>query len=223
MARKSPTVPPKAPKRSGEADSKEALELRKLRAETERAELRLERARQKADAEDAEASANLIYTFYNEVNDESVKECIDELGTWSRQSPKEPITVILNSPGGNVVDGLALYDYLMHLRKRGHHITMIVLGEAASMGGVLLQAGNKRIIGRHAFLMIHQISWEAYGKSFEHDDVRHLIKRQEQNLLRILAQRSTLSAREVGVRWHRKDWWLNADEAVKLGFADEIL
>ena len=201
---------------------KKSLELRKLFAETLRAELLLEKTLHERDASQADASANHIYTFWNEVNEDTVKECIAELSLWHRQSPKCPITIVLNSPGGSVVEGLALYDFLMGLRRKRHHLTVIVLGEAASMGGVLLQVGNTRVMGRNAFLMIHEISYGAYGKSAEHRDEMALVKKMESKLLRILTKRSTFSVRELRARWERKDWWLDAKEAVANGFVDKI-
>jgi len=202
---------------------KEQLELRKLRAEAERAELLLQRDLRKDEIAEASAEAHNTYTFYDEVNQESIKECLEEISSWVRQEPKCPITLILNSPGGSVVDGLALYDYLMGLRKRGHKITIICLGEAASMGGVLLQAGNKRVVGRNFFMLMHQISYSCYGRSPEHRDEMKLVNMMESKLLRILAKRSALTVREVRTNWERTNWWIDSKKAVELGFADEIL
>jgi ATP-dependent protease ClpP protease subunit len=110
----------------------------------------------------------------------------------------------------------------MGLRRKRHHITVVVLGEAASMGGVLLQAGNKRIIGRNAFMLIHQIAYSCYGRSPEHRDEMKLVNMMETKLLRILARRSTMGVREVRKNWDRKNWWMDAKQAVELGFADEM-
>jgi ATP-dependent protease ClpP protease subunit len=201
---------------------KQQLELRKLRAEAERAELLLERDKRTDEESAASAEAHNTYTFYDEVGPESIKECLEALSAMARQEPRCEITLILNSPGGGVVDGLALYDYLMGLRKRGHKITIIALGEAASMGGVLLQAGNKRVVGRNFFMLMHQISYSCYGRSPEHRDEMKLVNMMESKLLKILARRSSMTVRDVRSSWERTNWWIDAKAAVELGFADEI-
>lgn len=122
---------------------REELQLRKLVAEIESQELDLSRKM-------AQAAAHRVYTFYGAVNSASVSSCLAELGIWSRESPQAPLTVVFNSPGGFLDDGLALYDYLLHLRSLGHHLTTVALGQAASMCGVLLQAGDVRVMGPSA-------------------------------------------------------------------------
>jgi len=102
--------------------------------------------------------ANLTYTFYDEVSEDSVKNCLAELSSWSRRFPAKPIILILNSPGGEVIAGLALFDYILKLRSDGHHVTVIVLGMVASMGGILLQAGDTRVMGKYSQLLIHEVS-----------------------------------------------------------------
>src|SRR5687768_8817183 len=85
-----------------------AAELRKWTADAARAELELAEARRRdADAR-AEASRDLVYTFYSEVGEESVRAAMHTLGSWSRREPGKPMTIVLNSPGGRVLDGLAL-------------------------------------------------------------------------------------------------------------------
>jgi ATP-dependent Clp protease protease subunit len=122
-----------------------------------------------------------------------------------------------------VLDGLALFDYLRQLRSIGHPVRTMALGRAASMGAVLLQAGSKRVIGRNAFLLIHEVSHLSVGKVSEMEDGVGFTKRLQQRLLAILAERSTLTERELSRRWVRRDWWLDAEEAVALGLADELL
>lgn len=198
-------------------------ELRKLQLETERTLLELDAMRRSERDRAADARAAHVYTFYSGVDSDSVQQCMAELGTWSRRDPGAEITVIFNSPGGSVLDGLALFDYLRQLRALGHPVTTMALGRAASMGAVLLQAGSKRVMGRNAFLLIHEVSHQSVGKVSEMEDSVGFTKRLQQRLLAILAERSTLSDREINRRWSRKDWWLDAEEAVALGLADELL
>jgi len=206
------------------------LKLRLLRAQVadaeadaEKSQLDLEKARRERDVAMAEAQEALVYTFYDAVNGESVKTALAELGKWHRRFPGRPLTIILNSPGGSVIAGLALFDYIRHLRAGGHYVTVVALGYAASMGGILLQAGDRRVVGREAMLLIHEVSSGTQGKvSDMEDDVRYT-GRLWDKLAKILSERSHLTHRQIKARAKRVDWWLDASEAVKLGFADEIL
>jgi ATP-dependent Clp endopeptidase proteolytic subunit ClpP len=145
------------------------------------------------------------------------------LTSWSSKAPAAPLTIIFNSPGGAVHDGLALFDFLRHLRGSGHHLTTIALGRAASMGAVLLQAGDRRVIGSNAFIMLHEVSNGASGKVSEIEESVELSKRLQKRLLTILTDRSSLTVQQIQRKWSRRDWWLDAEEAVALGFADEAL
>jgi ATP-dependent protease ClpP protease subunit len=90
------------------------------------------------------------------------------------------------------------------------------------MGGILLQAGDERVIGKNAHLMIHEISAGAVGKLSEIEDEAKFCAMLSDRLVDILAERSTLTPTQIKRRWKRKDWWLSAEEAVELGFADRI-
>ncbi|HEX2040668.1 MAG TPA: Clp protease ClpP [Acidimicrobiales bacterium] len=205
------------------AEERARLELRKLDLETQRAEVELSALRRQEREQAADHRAAQVYTFYSAVDGDSVQQCMAELGRWSRRDPGAPITVIFNSPGGNVLDGLALFDYLRQLRSVGHRVTTIALGRAASMGAVLLQAGDHRVVGENAFLLVHEVSNASIGKVSELEDGMEFTKRLQKRLLAILSERSTLSDREIQRRWARKEWWLDAAEAVELGLADALL
>jgi ATP-dependent Clp endopeptidase proteolytic subunit ClpP len=198
-------------------------DLRRIVAVAEMAELDLARKKRDSDREMALAGENLTYTFYDGVDAESVKRCLAALGTWSRRFPGKAMTIVLNSTGGGVNAGLALYDYILKLRADGHHITVVALGVAASMGGVLLQAGDKRVIGKFAQVLIHEVSSATSGNINAMEDRLAYSKRLWEQCSEILAERSKLTVTQLRKRALRKDWWLNADEAVALGFADEIL
>ena len=199
------------------------IELRRLQLETERAELEVAALRRQERSTEALATLHHEYTFYSEVSSASVQECMGELSHWSRRDPGAPFTVVFNSPGGSVLDGLALYDFLRHLQCRGHHLTTVALGRAASMGAVLLQAGDHRVIGENAFLLVHEVSHLSHGKVSEMEDGVEFSRRLQQRLVAILAGRSRLTERQIQARWARKEWWLDAAEALTLGLADAIL
>lgn len=200
-----------------------AAETRKALIDAAKSDVELGEARRRDQDSRAEAGRTLVYTFYAEVGEESVRAAMQTLAVWSRRDPGAPITVVLNSPGGRVLDGLALYDFLLRLRHEGHHLRIEVLGRAASMGGILLQAADERVIGPNAFVLIHEVSGGAEGRSSELGDAVAFHALLEGRLLAILAERSTMTTRQIRTRWQRKDWWLDADEAVALGFADATL
>lgn len=172
----------------------------------------------------AEAQRHGIYHFVGAVGEDSVKSCIEKLDQWSRRDPGCDFTLVLNTPGGDVIDGLALYDFITQdLREnRGHKVTTVTRGYAASMGGILLQAGDKRLVGRNAYVMIHEVASGAIGKLSELEDEYKFVKRIANRLVGILAERSTLTEKQIKGRWERKDWWLDSKEVIDLGFADEV-
>lgn len=207
----------------------EAAEIKKLQAETAHYRALERRTRLQADELEEQARFraaseyhNRIYTFDGPVQRGSVADCIGQLGLWRRQDPAQPIQIVFNSPGGSVFDGLALYDFIQELRGSGTRVDTMALGMAASMGGVLLQAGEERVMSRHSYLLIHEVSSGAIGSMSELEDEVKFSKRLQNRLLDILAERSTLSADQIARKWKRKDWWLDAHEAHELGFCDEV-
>jgi ATP-dependent Clp endopeptidase proteolytic subunit ClpP len=221
----------------------EAAEIAKTKAET--AKLEAETRQAIADAAIAEAKAEIahmdldthrkivadeqatddehrVYQFGEQVSAASVKSCIKTLARWHRLDPGCDITLVFNSPGGSVIDGFALWDYLSHLKREGHHLTTICQGMAASMGGILFMAGNKRVMGAESVILVHEISFGAGGKIGDVEDSVEFAKMLAKRVLNIFAARTNLTAKQIDNRWKRKDWWMDSDEALKLGFCDEI-
>lgn len=203
------------------ADAAGYGELKRLERRTK--ELEADAVVRRTAGELADPDQALVYTFFAAVDEESVRDAVRDLSAWSRRAPGAPIRLVLNSPGGAVLDGLALYDFLGELRSRGHHLQVLALGTAASMGGVLLQAGTERLLGRNAFVLVHEVRGGAIGSSSSLGDTVEFIGRLEERLLAILAERSALTADQIRERWGRRDWWLTAEEAVELGFADAVV
>lgn len=195
-----------------------------LNVQRKREELDLRQGQRYEQDELAGQDQHRIYTFYGEVEPNAVEDCMAELGAWSRRDQGQPLTVLLNSCGGYCIDGIALYDYMMSLRAIGHHLTIIALGEASSMGGIILQAANHRVMGATSELLIHEVSAEQLGSrtvAWIEDRVAYL-KKLQGRMDDILAERSSLSATEIAKRARNKDWFLDAQEALGLGFIDEV-
>jgi ATP-dependent Clp protease protease subunit len=203
---------------------REKLEAEKklLDIKTRHAEIDLRYAAAKEEDWRAGAYQHNIYNFFGPVDQKSASTCLETLSYWARREGQCEMTLVFNSPGGSVIDGLALFDEILSLREQGHLITTVARGMAASMGAVLLQAGDHRVIGKNAHMLIHEISFGSMGSWGEVQDEVAFAKQLQDKLLDILAERSALSKQKIKNRWARRDWWLGADEVLKNGFADEI-
>lgn len=163
-----------------------------------------------------------VYRLLGPVTAASAKAAVETLVMWHRLDPACDITFVIDSPGGGIIEGLHLYDTILWLRNEGHEVTTITNGMAASMGGILLQAGSKRVAGPSASVLIHEASFGAAGSFGQVEDQVEFVKKLQDRLLDILAERSSLTKAQIKNRWTRKNWWLDAKEALKFGFIDEI-
>ena len=209
---------------------------RKLNAEAEHAEAEAQIARAQAVAAEigqrdlerkevdylAGNKFHRVYAFNDPVASSSVGACISQLNIWTRTDPGCDIEIIFNSPGGGVIDGMALYDYFQALRRAGQRLTTVTFGMAASMAGSLLQAGDVRVIGSESYVLIHEISTMAVGKIGELEDVVEFTKKIQNRVLKIFAERSHKPVSYFEKHWRRQDWWLDSSECLKLGIVDEV-
>lgn len=174
------------------------------------------------------------YQFDGHVSPDSVRVCIDILNHWSYSTRDNPceMEVVLTSPGGDVIQGFRLYDYLRQLSGRGHHITTSVLGVAASMSAVLLQAGDTRIMGRNGWLMLHEGSLGTSGTVGQVQDSAEWSKRMALQMVTLVADRAmksdatfplTQAEIEKEVIGTRRDWWISSDVALRGGLVDKLL
>lgn len=168
-----------------------------------------------------------VYQFSSQVDSASADRCMAQLRTWDRQDPTCAIEIIFNSPGGAVISGMALFDLIVRLSKRGggnHLVTVGAQGYAASMGGILLQSGDVRWIGAQSYLMIHEISAGTQGKI---EQIKDDVKFYEAICARVVdifvsRSKGKITKTKFIQGWKRTDWWLLSDESLKLGFVDEI-
>ena len=96
--------------------------------------------------EKAQDKFHKLFVFAKSVDEDSVTECIKALRLWDRQDLECPIEILFNSPGGDMIQGLMLFDYICSLT-RTHEVTTVTYGMAASMAGILMQAGSHRSHG----------------------------------------------------------------------------
>lgn len=201
---------------------KTQAEARKAEYHAHEAELKYHEVRLKFDRQQAEDEMNHLYRFNGEVSKSSVERCLKKLTEWSRLKPKCDIEIVFSSPGGEIISGFELFDFIQELRTKGHHITTGSLGYAASMAGILLMAGDKRWIGHQSWMMIHRAAFGAWGKTFEIEDEVKFVKRIEGRIIDIFTLRSKLTKLKIKRNWDRKDWWISADECLEIGLVDEI-
>jgi ATP-dependent protease ClpP protease subunit len=206
--------------------------LRKA-AEAERAQLTLEHEKITAQRMYASDSYNHVYRFSGYVDGDAVRRAIDMLTTWHRTAPGCEIELVFNSPGGSVIDGFDLFDFIQELRRGGHRVVTSTRGMAASMGGILLQAGDVRVMGAESYMLIHQISTAVFGKVGEIDDEVAFLKLMSDRVLSIFATRckeafengtatKPLTKAQINKGWARRDWWLSSSQALELGLCDVI-
>ena len=137
------------------------------------------------------------------------------------QDPDKDIQLYINSPGGSVTDGMAIYDTMQYVKC---DVSTICIGMAASMGAFLLSSGakGKRIALPNAEIMIHQPSAGTKGKVTDMEiDVEHFL-RIKKNLNEILANNTGKTAEEIKAASER-DHWMTAQEALDFGLIDKII
>lgn len=209
-------------------------QIQKLNAErslfeTKQRELEIEiRDRESAYLhEQASAEENNIFAFYFSISTQSTGMCMQTIGHWARRQEaeggeKKPFTIELCSPGGNVVAGFALIDYIREIQAQGFEVNTLGLGLVASMAAVVLQTGTRRILGKNSYLMIHELQADFEGSVAEFQDQERIMRRLNDHNYEILADRSNLTKQTIQRRARKQDWWLNAEEALKAGFVDEV-
>jgi ATP-dependent Clp protease protease subunit len=163
-----------------------------------------------------------VYVFDDDVDAQSVNQCVQTITGWVRQEPGCDIEIQLNTSGGSIFAGFALIDFIRDLRNRGHKVTAVVYGYAASMGAVILQAADHRVIGENAFLLIHEGSLFTAGDWGKVQDEMELFKKLQKKILTLLVTRSKLGETKIKNSWKRQDWWLTAEESLAAGFVDEV-
>lgn len=201
-------------------------QIRKTRAEAAKAEIELAVAQDVESDRLVKGGKRRILNIRDVIHPDITDKWIDALTHWSLRDPGEPVTINISSPGGSVTDGLALFDTIMRLRRLGHHVTTRGMGLVASMAGVILQAGDERIMDERAKLLIHEGSQNfSKGTSMtagEMEDAQFFGKLLREDILNIYAARSNLSKTQIKNRWARRDWVLTAEEALKYGFVDKV-
>lgn len=162
-----------------------------------------------------------IVLLGGEVNDDSANLIVAQLLFLQAQDAKKPVSMYINSPGGSVTAGLAIYDTMQFISCPVH---TYCIGQAASMGAVLLTAGEKghRFALPNARIMIHQPWGGAEGKASDIEITCQEILRLKQKLNEILSTHSGQPMEQV-VRDTDRDHFMSAEEARAWGLIDQVL
>ncbi len=128
------------------------------------------------------------------------------------------LTVVINSPGGDVFAGLAIYNALVN---HNGNVTVRVDGLAASIASVIAMAGDKIIMSPGSMIMIHRPSVYAAGTVDDMEKAKDVLMKIEEGITPIYAKRTGLSDEKIAELLEAETWML-ADKAVELGFADEV-
>jgi len=185
---------------------------------------RLAREQQERDMADLLAGddCNLVYRFIGTVDDASVQLATRRLTAWHRLYPGQPIEIVFTSEGGSVPAGMTLFDVILGLRREGHKVTTSALGLAASVAGVLIQAGDIRTMGRESYLMLHEASFRGSGKTSEMKDMLDWIEIWQERVLAMIVSRSKMNLAEAREKFTRRTWYLDSDQALACGLVDEV-
>ncbi|MBQ7059843.1 MAG: ATP-dependent Clp endopeptidase proteolytic subunit ClpP [Firmicutes bacterium] len=162
-----------------------------------------------------------IVLLCDEVNDVTASLVVAQLLFLDSEDPTKDIQLYINSPGGSVTAGLAIYDTMQLVRA---DVSTICMGMAASMGAFLLAGGakGKRYVLPNAEVMIHQPSGGSQGQATDIKIQAEHILATKERLNRILAE-NTGKPIEVIEKDTDRDNWLTAEEAVAYGLVDEII
>src|SRR5438093_1481076 len=173
-----------------------------------------------------EASERLrdVYLI-GDIEKDTTRACIERLRELAAESNR-PITVYLNTAGGNVTDGLALHDAIRHIVSRGIEVTIIVQGMAYSMGSIVLQAATegRRFAFPHSWIMIHEpakwAGWQSTTAAAQHLE---RLKQMQDQIYNILSSRSGKPLRQIIKDIKRTDFYLDAQKAFEYGLIDVIV
>ena len=156
-----------------------------------------------------------------EVNDVTASLVVAQILSLESEDPTKDINLYINSPGGSVVAGMAIYDTMQYVKC---DVSTICMGMAASMGAFLLAGGTKgkRYALPNAEIMIHQPSGGAQGQATEIKIVAEQILKTKEKLNKILAE-NTNQPIEVIERDTERDNYMSAEEALAYGIIDKVI
>ena len=159
-----------------------------------------------------------------DIEKDTARSCIERMRELANDNAR-PITLYINSAGGNVTDGLAIHDSIRQIVNRGIEVTIVVQGMAYSMGSVVLQAASqgRRLAQPHSWIMIHEpakwAGWQSTSAAAQHLD---RLKQMQSQIYDILAARSGRPLKQIIRDTKRTDFYLDAKKALEYGLIDAV-
>lgn len=165
--------------------------------------------------------ANREIFLISEVNEISMTSLLMQLKCLENEDSEAEITIYINSPGGDVLSGLPVYDYIRQMKAP---VKTVCIGIAASMASILFLAGDKREMLEHSEIMIHDPSMMSgdYEKPLELRTRLDKLMEKRKILAEIIAERTGMSIDEV-YKATETDSYYNAEKALKCGIATRII
>ena len=162
-----------------------------------------------------------IVFLSEEVNDVTASLIVAQFLYLEAQDPDKDIQFYINSPGGSITAGMAIYDTMQYIKA---DVSTICIGLAASMGAFLLSAGakSKRLALPNAEVMIHQPSGGSRGQATDIQIQAERILKMKKNLNQILAE-NTGKPLDVITRDCERDFFMDAQEAIEYGIIDKVI
>ena len=162
-----------------------------------------------------------IVMLCEEVNDASASLVVAQLLYLEGQDPDKDISLYINSPGGSITSGMAIYDTMQYIKC---DVSTICIGMAASMGAFLLSSGakGKRFALPNSEIMIHQPSGGSQGQATDIQIQAERILRMKKHLNSILAENTGKSIEEI-TRDCERDHFMSAAEACEDGLIDKVI
>jgi ATP-dependent Clp protease protease subunit len=162
-----------------------------------------------------------IIWLNGEVRDENANAICAQLLLLAAEDPERDIYLYINSPGGSVTAGMAIYDTMQYVKP---DVVTVAMGLAASMGQFLLTAGapGKRYVTPHTRVLMHQPSGGAGGSATDIRINADLILKMKKELAGITAGRTGKSVEQIEADSDR-DHWFSAQEALEYGFVDRVI
>ena len=156
-----------------------------------------------------------------EVNDTTASLVVAQLLYLEAQDPDKDIQMYINSPGGSVTAGMAIYDTMQYIKC---DVSTICIGMAASMGAFLLSSGTKgkRFLTSHARVLMHQPSGGIGGTATDVRINAELIMDMKKTMSELTAEQTGHTVEEI-YRDNEYDHWFTAQEALEYGFVDKLV
>src|SRR5437762_10843560 len=172
-------------------------------------------------------SADRLRDVYliGDIEKDTARQAIERLRDLANDNNR-PITLYINSAGGNVTDGLAIHDSIRHVISRGIEVTIVVQGMAYSMGSIVLQAASegRRLAFPHSWIMIHEpakwAGWQSTTAAAQHLE---RLKQMQDQIYNILSSRSGKPLRQIIKDTKRTDFYLDSQKALEYGLIDTIV